>query len=116
VTARRLILAFFAVELLTWALSFVGVGGHEPPPAYLVTDVALGTLLFVGLWLRLRVAWWVLTVETFGGLLLSIVWLIGGRNVSAQVVLIVGGLAELALLMAPPLRPVMRYDARAAER
>jgi len=91
-----------------WALSFAGVGGKEPPRAYLIGDVVVGALLYVGLWLRWRVAWWLLTVGTFLGLLLDIAWFIGGRYVGSQGVLLVGGVIELALLMAPPLRRALR--------
>ena len=106
--ARRIIVAYFAVEVALWVLMFAGVGGKEPPLGYLVGDLIVGAALSVGLWLQWRAVWWVLVVGTFLGLVLSLAWLIGGRHVGNQAVVLAGGLIEFALLLAPPLRRGLR--------
>jgi hypothetical protein len=112
VSARRVIVAFLAVDVTTWALSFACVGGTVPPQSYLIADVATTALLFVGLWFYWRVAWWLLTLGNLLGVFLSASWLVRGREVGSQVILIASGVVELGLLMTPSLRHALRPLAR----
>ena len=107
-SARRVVVAFLAVDLATWALSFAGAGGAVPPRSYLIADVAIAALLFVGLWFYWRVAWWLLTLGNLLGVLLGASWLVRGHEVGSQVILIASGVIELALLMTPSLRNALR--------
>jgi hypothetical protein len=71
VAARQAVIAVLVVDLATWTLSFAGVGGTVPSRSYLVADAATEALLFVGLWLYWRIAWWLLLLGNLLGVLLS---------------------------------------------
>jgi hypothetical protein len=112
VSARRVVIAFLAVDLATWALSFAGVGGTVPPRSYLIADVAIEALLYVGLWFYWRVAWWLLMVANLLGVLLSASWLVRGHEVGSQLILVASGVIEVAILLTPSLRRALRPFAR----
>jgi hypothetical protein len=102
------VIAVLVVDLATWTLSFAGVGGTVPPRSYLIADAATEALLFVGLWLYWRIAWWLLLLGNLLGVLLSASWLVRGHEVGGHAILIVGGVVEVALLLTPSLRHALR--------
>src|SRR3954463_6858991 len=95
--ARRAVLAFAAITILGWLLGIAGVS-RLPSSGYVVADLVLDVLMFVGLWLLWRPAWVVAIVLTVLGELLLVI------HPSGHSALLAIGLAQLAILALPQLR------------
>jgi hypothetical protein len=107
VSARSVVLALAAVDVLAFVLAAFGVGGSIPSRSYVVFDVVTELILLVGLWFFWRAAWWLAIVAAVLGEVFETAR--SAEDLSAQrAVLLALGLVYLALLMAPSLRHAIR--------
>jgi len=102
VSARRVVVALGAVEVIAWILALGGFGGKVPPASFVVADIAVETLLLIGLWFLWRAAWWIAVAGTVAGELFGLLSV--SRWSRGDAVVAVVGIVQLVLLMLPQLR------------
>ncbi len=108
---RRIVVALAVVDVGSWFLAGVGVGGNVPGRSYVIFDVVLEAVLLVGLWFLWRVAWWIAVAVAALGEVFELVHTVDDFT-GRRLVLLGLGLVYLGLLMLPRLRQTLRPPRR----